>query len=645
MNPEKLLELLINNISFGIRHANYARVLEVRKNAYKIATGTNQEEDITRYRRWEDDKLKEQRIRLYNSPTKYALSRPRKYWKRMYRVEGIRKDFKAKDEKALTQLHNDLYNFLPGESLEQWQNRMLEYLGVTDPNAWIIYEREDVRNIQGTQIKTITYPVVVGCENITNYSRKLGKLEWVIARFQEMELVATSSARIEKVLESYFMYAPGYVIRLREVGEKTIQQVNESEIEIEDFQTEGIVSTMPGVKEIRFTAQPRTRKFYALIQPNGTTEVPADCVGVYMDELTGHETYVPWFDPANDVFQDLMRDKSIADVLCIVHAYPKTWEFVKECNHHHRELGTCENGYYNGIVDAEHCCASCKGTGIPANFTTEQATMQLILPDTDQDKVIELAKLAHTQEINISLLEHIEKKVEGYEAKIMAAVFDSGVWQRPNGSTTKTATEVNSVMDGIADVLAPFGAVDSKHFELCYRVSAQYRGFELEVDKSYPEDLKIEMLGDMVDAYSQMKDAGVGYEVMKSQRGRIQQKTFEGNPELQKAIEARYKFLPFDDKSADEAALIMSALSPKDPDRVLRAYHAQIFQEIEAVQKPPFHTLTYDKQKQIVADMVAVFTERMVLVDDMAAQVPNFNDPNFDPNQDHNQPDNQDAAV
>jgi hypothetical protein len=252
--------------------------------------------------------------------------------------------------------------------------------------------------------------------------------------------------------------------------------------------------------------------------------------------------------------------------------------------------------------------------------------MQLILPDTDQDKVIELAKLAHTQEINISLLEHIEKKVEGYEAKIMAAVFDSGVWQRPNGSTTKTATEVNSVMDGIADVLAPFGAVDSKHFELCYRVSAQYRGFELEVDKAYPEDLKIEMLGDMVAAFSEMKDAGVGYEVMKSQRGRIQQKTFEGNPELQKAIEARYKFLPFDDKSAEEAALIMSALSPKDPDRVLRAYHAQIFQEIEAVQVPPFHTLTYDKQKQIVADMVAVFTERMVLVDDMAAQVPNFND-------------------
>lgn len=643
MDSSQLTKLLIDNVSFGLRHANYERTIEIKRVAKMLSTGTDQDDEVTRYRRWEDDKLKEQRIRLYNSPTKYALSRPRKYWKRMHRVEGIRKNFKPSDQKAFDAMQLELYNFMPGESLEQWQNRILEYYGVTDPNAWIIYERHDERNIEGTIIKTITYPVIVGCEDLTNFKRSFGKLEWIIARFSEMETVATATARVEQVLETYMLYAPGFIIKLREIGENTVidTRAKEVEVTIPNYIGGGIVTERPNGREYPFVGANKERRFYLSMITNGATEVPAECVGVYMDEVTGQQVYVPWFNPAEDVFKDLIRDKVLADVLRIIYAYPKTWEFTKGCTHQHHELGQCEHGYYNGMRDAEHMCSACKGTGIPANFTTEQATVQLILPDTDQDKVIELAKLSHTQPIDIGLLTWLEDVIEKTDAKIMAAVFDSGIVQRTNGTKTMTATQSNAIMEGIADVLAPFGAVDSKHFELCYRVSAEYRGFKVEVDKAYPEDLKIEMLGDMVAEYAEMRDSGVGYEVMKSQRTRIQQKTFEGNPEAQKAIEARYKFLPWDDKSEQEAALIMSALSPKDPDRVLRAYHAQIFQEIEAVQVPPFYSLAYDKQKQVVADMVSVFAERMVLVDDGSADMPNFNDSNFDPNE-QNQYGNQD---
>jgi hypothetical protein len=186
----------------------------------------------------------------------------------------------------------------------------------------------------------------------------------------------------------------------------------------------------------------------------------------------------------------------------------------------------------------------------------------------------------------------------------MNTLFGSGLFQRPTNSATKTATEVNTLTDGISDVLAPFGAVESRHFELFYRVGAQYRGFELDVDKSYPDDLQIETLGDLVAGFNDIKTAGVGYEAMVAQRNRVFQKQFEGNPGIKKQIAARYKFKPFDDKTEAQEAMIIAGLSPTDDTRILWAYWLQIFQEIDN-KYPYFHEMAYDLQKQKVAEEVA----------------------------------------
>jgi len=174
MTPAELTSILVDNISMGLRHANYDRTLAVKKFSKMITTGEGQSDEVTRYRRFEEDDLKEQRNRLYNPLTKYAVSIPRKLWKQMLRVEGIRRTFTTKDEagkKALTELQTDFYNFMPGEALEQWQGRTLEFLGVTDPNAWIVYERNDSRNVEGVISKTKVYPVVVSCENVLNFQK------------------------------------------------------------------------------------------------------------------------------------------------------------------------------------------------------------------------------------------------------------------------------------------------------------------------------------------------------------------------------------------------------------------------------------------------------------------------------------------
>lgn len=614
MSPEQLLSILTENISFRLRHANYDRTIDVKRIAKMISASIGWEDEITRYRRFEEDALKQQRIRLHNPPTKSALAAPRRYFKRMTRVEGIRRTFTTDNNNALAELQNDFYNFMPGESLEQWQNRTLEFLGVNDPNAWIIAERNDFRNIEGTIVKTKIYPFVVGCEDVLNFQKSFGTLDWILVRTTLMERVATETTRRDQILETFYLYAPGYVVRAREVGEKTVIEKNESLMVIPDYPATGDTITNPalpgGAVEIKYNSVPKSRKFYVKVSTNGTTEVPAECVGVYQDETTNMATFVTWFDSALEDFKDLMRYKSIADVLLTVHAYPKVREFTRPCRHRDPELGECDYGYYSGIEDNEHRCKSCGGTGIPATFTTEQETIVAILPEVDQEKIIDLSRLSHTQDIKIDLLQWLDGKVEDCTAKIMNTLFGAGLFQRPNSTTTKTATEVNTLTAGISDVLAPFGAVESRHFELFYRIGAQYRNFGLMVDKSYPDDLQIEQLSDMVTGFDQIKKAGVGYEATVAQRGRVFQKLFEGSPEIQKAISTRYKFKPFDDKSDEQVSMIIAGLSPTDPTRVQWTYWLEIMTEIEN-DDPLFYQKTFSMQKEKVSEWVGKITARI----------------------------------
>jgi len=638
MTPAELTSILVDNISMGLRHANYDRTLAVKKFSKMITTGEGQSDEVTRYRRFEEDDLKEQRNRLYNPLTKYAVSIPRKLWKQMLRVEGIRRTFTTKDEagkKALTELQTDFYNFMPGEALEQWQGRTLEFLGVTDPNAWIVYERNDSRNVEGVISKTKVYPVVVSCENVLNFQKSFGVLDWLIIRNVRIERVLERNAPTDKVLEDFYLYSNGLIVRMREAGGRQGIQQGEKEVGVSMHMESGMVDPT-GKSSPTAIKSTKQRNFYQKIIGNGTTEVPAECVGVYFDEMTNQQTFVTWFDQAEDLLKDLIRYKSVGDVVFTTYAFPKDYEYAKQCKFVSPEFGQCERGYYSGIRDNEHICGSCNGSGEMAGFTTEQAKIRVVLPDNvTPTELIQLSQLSYTQPIDVPYLTWLYELQNISLARFMSAVFDAGLVQRPTNTTSKTATEVNHLVEGISNVLAPFGALDSRHFELAYRVGAQYRNFALDVDKSYPEDLRIEMLPDMVEAFNKMKSSGVGYEAMRAQRGKVNQKVFEGNPGVQKQIEARYKFLPFDDKTEQQAAMILSGLSPADPTYILWAYWKPIFEEIENAD-PVFYQKTYDLQKKIVDAKTTEFAQRVVLMEQ--SEPPNFNDPAnaIDPAQDAN---------
>lgn len=616
---EKWLQTLIENIQYQLRHAGYDRSIEIAEFSRRVSTGKNQDEYVKRYRRFEDEDLQKQRLRLYNPLTKSALSRPRKYFKKLNRVEGIMRSVSAPSgqEVRLQALIEQYKNFVGGKALEDWLFETLEHLGATDPNAWIFFERKDSVDVSGATMYPKVFPHIFSCAEAVNYAFDgSGNIEWFLARTYIIEKIVAQGVVKDNVLENYYLYAPGFAVRAREIGEKTVQENGEEPMTIEVFGAGGS----------------EKRVFYVSVIKNGTTEVPGYIVGAYKDEETpGGTVKVPWFYPAEHVIHDLIRNKSLCDTLSVIYSYPKVFEMVAEC-----DATECEKGFIGGNQDEP--CKKCKGTGEMSGFTTEQARIRLRIPKEIQDPnaIPDLSKLSYSEPVDITLLEHLERKVDSAEQRIMSAVFDSGLYQKPNGTETVTATEIDSIMEGISDVLMPYANVISWFYELAYRVGGQYFGIKVDASHDFPDQLDINSLADEVAAFDAMDKSGVGLEAVQAQRKRVLAKLYEGRPEELRNIEAKYRHEPFSGKTREEIAMIIASRSPIDRDRVLWENFEAIFQQV-FYEKPDFANATLSVQTAIVDQKIEEYKARVALMDAPPAMEPNFNANTGGTNQPSNQ--------
>ncbi len=605
---EMLIQTLLNNIAYEQRHPHYDHTVKVAEFCRQIVLGKDQKKILDNYRRTEDDQLKKQRGRLTNTLTQFVVSRPRKYFQKISRVEGINELWKADDPDQLKALQQSFTDFQDGRSLIEYLNFKLEYLGCIDPNAWVIFQRLDDRDLEGNITNTRVYPFVVNCADALNWKRTFGKLDWLIVREGRMEVSAANNVKVEKCLEDFYLYAPGYAIRAREAGEATV---------IEPGETERKVTMASGT----------AKTFYVQSWQNGTVEVPGMCAGTYPDDETNQETFVPWFYAAKQVLLDLIRDKSFLDTTKALHVFAKRWEYTKGCQASHPDHGNCERGYYGGIRDEDHKCGACGGSGIVPAFTTEQQTLILKWPER-ADQLMDLSKLSHVESLPIDLPVYLGNEIATSERRFMETALNSGVIEKATGTADKTATLTNYEYEDLYDRLYPFAQTVSRFFELCARVGAQYRevkGFS--VDHRFPKDFKMKTLEILLDELDKINQAGGGIYAKMIIRQQILEKLHEDDPQTIQRILSHYKWLPFDDKSDTEVAQILSARSPLDDMRILRENWLDIFQEIEsenevmnAGKKPedkaPFYLMTYEAQKKIVDAKIQDFKTRITLAND-----------------------------
>jgi len=628
MDETQLLDLLTQNISFQLRHPFYERTVEVGADCHMMTTGNGQEKEVLKYRRFEAQDLKKQRLRLYNPITQVFISEA-DILDRLTRVDGVRKDLQVSSDTDKQGLLDAAWNFQPGTDLETWLVTKVRFLLKNDPNAWILYDRNDKRNQSGEIVKTTLRPVVFRSIDVLNYALDSeGVPIWALFRDFRMEYRIEAGARRDVRLETYYLYDREQVIKAREVGEQTAMQDNETLFEVEVYpvfedarheREEGEYKS-----HVPIFGEKKRKAFYISVIQHGAGEVPAFPVGAYPDELTDQQTSVSWFWPGMPVLQDVIRDKQMQDVATVMQAFRRRSEFSPACEYETEQHERCEKGWIYAGEHGKTRCPSCGGSGLRANFTTEQEVLRMVMPDgIEPSQMLELSKLAFEEPIDTTLLEWFDKQLDKHRTRFNNSFLGDGMYERPTGTATKTATEITERTDAKADILRSAGAVVSKGWELFFRVLASCREIgEIKANHSYPEKIDLLTLNQEIANMAAIQEVDI-YEAKVYQRHRILQKQFEGEPETHQRIQAWYNWLPFDDKSHEQLAQILAMLSPLDSNYILWAYWKEIRREIE-VSTPNFHLLTYDAQKDLIDAKVGQYREKIQL-----AGQPDFVEPNF----------------
>ncbi len=637
MDETQLLAILTENISFQLRHAHYDRTVEVGHDCHMFTTGNGQDKEVLKYRRFESEPLKAQRLRLNNPATPTVISEA-DILNRLTRVDGVRRELVAATEKEKQELETALWEaFLPGVGLEAWLIGKIRHLTKNDPNAWILYDRNDRRRPDGEIERTNLRPAIFRSIDVLNFGMDSdGIPAWVLFRDFRMEYKIEGGLRRDVQLETYYMYDTTRVIKAREIGAQTVVMDGETFIEVDVYPVFEEPKREKNESGFEYQSAPlplsqkKRKSFYISTIEHGAGEVPAFCVGAYPDEETNEESYVSWFWDGRFVLKDVIRDKQMLDVAIVMQAFRRRSEFSPACEYETENHERCEKGWIYAGEHGKTRCPSCNGSGLRANFNTEQEVLRLAMPDgIEPNQLLELSKLAFEEPTDTALLEWFDSQLEKHKVRFSDAVLGRETSTKPTGASTDTATAILKKTDAQADILRASALVVCQGIELAFRVLANYREYgPITVNYSYPEKIDMLTLEQEVANFSAIQQVDI-YEAKVHQRHRILAKQFEGEPETHKRIAARYAWLPFDDKSPEQQAQIISTLSPADSNAILWAYWKQIFQEIE-VSTPNFHMLKYEQQKAIVEAKVAEYRGRIELAGADVMVEPNFNEPNND---------------
>ena len=227
MKKDKAVELIERAISYGIEFVDKSRTVKVADFAQKIMTGKNQDELIIRYRKGETDELKEQRVRLGNSLTKYVAHRPRNYWRKLARVQGVKETIESENKDKLADLIQKMNSFYEGRPLKEFLYWKLEYLNFYDPNSFIIYERRDSRDDEGEILETEIYPIVIPSKDVVDYKNKAGNLEWLMVNYHRVEYFFKDESKEEKQYTDFVLYAAGFTVEYFEVEKEYQPEIDE----------------------------------------------------------------------------------------------------------------------------------------------------------------------------------------------------------------------------------------------------------------------------------------------------------------------------------------------------------------------------------------------------------------------------------
>lgn len=543
---------------------------------YRLYTGLNQEDIITKYRIKESKPQKDQRNRITISRTKHKTRQ----------IENIINQLDLLDKPAIDILHetninavNDIKEWVYNNNIDKLAFEFVKHNNLIDANACIVAGLNEYGDLEFMVYNSnLLFDIYV----LNDY------IQYVCFKIERQTK--------EKKVDDYYIYTDNLMIKLIDSNGYTGQ----SQERIENF----------------FIERFETKVNYSFR------------IGAIKDPTNQLKTCISLLEPASELYKSLIWSGSELDTIKAAHGIIKRFMRTTPCtNVVYSTDGPleCMGGkmYRNG--QALHQCDKCNGTGL-AIHTSSQDIIMLPMPRPGEEN-ISLSDLTHTEYAPDGFLNFIKDEIKEVQDEIVRTVFNAT--NLTKSDIAQTATEAIIDLQGIYATLNMIGKRVSDAFIWMVEVYCDIKGYEgISTLHGYTLNLKLETVESLSEKRQKLTESGAPIEVIKAIDMAILQKQHIDNPIAINKYAIWDKYKPFNEKSNEQINAIISGLPNINYHKVLYNFFGTIKQRILDKVGNSFYEITHERRLDLINEQVNVLIEQLKADEESQGQIamPNFNE-------------------
>lgn len=583
----------------AIQSPYYKRTCEILEEAFNFRTN-NIEPYLKKFTRRENDVEFEQRKILtqnivgaiYN-----GLSNP---IDRVFRVAPIVQKVGVDDtiKQKIETIEKTFYETATsGRGVKAFLATKFKEVYKFDPNAviFIDWETKDEKSLP------TAFPTVVYSKNIWNRQRINGRLSSVLREDNKKVTYETgNTARKETVTEVFHRFAlhtEGYITIANRVllGDNIEGELYEIEIKL---------------------ANGKKKKVYYDIKQI-ETKAPINCVevGNIYDTDTLGETFVTPFYQSHAYIHKIIKTNSELDLSISLHVFPRLFEYVNKCQGQHIDGRRYECNY--GYTEEGHKCKECDGLGVKTHKSGQDVKYMMFPEGASNSDIVDLNKLSTYITTPTDIVEWLKNYVDEHLlSQIHRATYNTDLLIKQN-DIVKTATEINSDMQPIYDVLYTFsekvGSVWSHIMKIFVALSL---GDPEQANIQYvsTKDFKMKTRDQLLAELKVLNESGISSGLRMEIINDIAQSIFADDAKKLRRFEIVSNLQPFFGKTDGEVNTILGLELTAKEDKVLFLNFDTILYEVEKQLKKDGKTLvdvTMDEIETMMLAQLAVYMQKL----------------------------------
>lgn len=593
-NQIQLARILITT---GEKHEFYDRVTKLAQEYEAHITGEGIGTYLHRYTIRESEEMFKQRLQLTNSINPAVTNSLMKPFYKVSRNNAVVKKYDFND-KGINERVTVMLNDFNGDKvdntngLDMWLNTRFVELTGADPNAFIVLEWDAV----GVTETIKPRPFEVSSAEAFNFEYRGQELQWlhVCAAIKYNKRVGGKTKA--ETGKKWTYYGQGYTI--------SFEQVDEAFLKFIDF----VPAPSQSIEKIGGVTY--------LLTPYETKldYVPAFRIGYVRDVTTKGKTFINPFHPAMPYLRKALKVTSELDITMTAHAFPQKMQYVQKCEGASAQE-PCDNGKCPTRSNAP--CTACNGTGF-RTVTTAQEAIYLPIPET-KDEFLPLNEMLVYKSPPIDLVKFQDEYVKNLKQEAHLAVYNSNMFLSTDAQFAKTATEIDSNMEGIYDAIEPYSEKFSKVWKLVVYTCAALAGLNLTSDKyelvhAFPADPKLKTLSLLLADLKTVNDSAAPSFTRDVINNDIAEIIYNGDDEGLKQYKVKHLFFPFNGKSSEEISMLLSTEYVSDSTKILYSNFEAIFAELER-EENDFYNMQPEKQWELVEAKVEEYKEEILSSD------------------------------